>query len=246
MASVPNDPPSWAAMVEPMRSCSGWLIGPLTRVGPLGPAGYGPGATCTACAAGPCSRPAPASAVAAAIEARRRAKRGTDIGKLLARLGGSGGGVVGEGQQAGRGAVEDVLVTGEEARVGELPEGVEAPAGRKRPDGAAVAGDPQRVVVRETAVVAGAGRPPVGGGVDDRPAAGPRAVGVDEVGDPRPHRALAQPVAGRAVRVVLDVERAGQRAVVSRPGAAVGGEEVRLRGAACPVGQREVVRPADQ
>src|SRR5262245_3696412 len=117
-------------------------------------------------------------------------------------LGGSRGGVVGEGPQAGRRSVEDVLVTGEDAGVVPLPEGVEAPAGRERPGAAAVAGDEQRVVVRETAVVAGALRPPVGGGVDDRPAAGAGVVGVDEVGDPRPHRALAEAVAGGAVGVV--------------------------------------------
>ncbi len=142
--------------------------------------------------------------------------------------------------------VEDVLVPGELDRlVRPLPERVSAPTGRERADAVAPAGDPQRASA-EAGVVPRALLPPVRGRVDRRPAAGAGAVLVQEAADPRDHRALAQAVARRPVRVVLDVERAGECLVVGRPGAAVGGEEGSLRGTARPIRECEVVRAAHE
>src|SRR5580698_6678701 len=98
-------------------------------------------------------------------------------------------------QQLAAGAVEEVLVAGEGASRSVLPERVGAPAGRQRARGGAVTGDPQRIVGGESGVVAGALRPPVASGVDDRPDCGEGLVGVGEAGDPRHHRGLAEPVA---------------------------------------------------
>ncbi len=152
--------------------------------------------------------------------------------------------VVGERNQEVLRAVEDVLVTGEiDWLVAPLPEGVRAPAGRERADVAVPGRDPQWVVGAEAGVVAGALLPPVGRRVDDRPASRPRPVLVDEAVEPRHHPALTQAVAGRAVGVVLDVERAGQRLTVGRPCAAVSCEPVGLGSAGRPIREGEVVRP---
>src|SRR3954468_5803115 len=113
---------------------------------------------------------------------------------------------VGERLDAVEGAVELVLVAGEDARVGVLPDRVEAPAGRQGADAGRVARDPQRVGA-EAGVVAGAQRPPARAGIEHRIAAGARLDRVGDVVDPDDHRALRQAVAIRAVGVVLEVDR---------------------------------------
>ena len=99
-------------------------------------------------------------------------------------------------------AVEEILVSGVGSAVGVLPEGGVAPPCRERSDGAGIASDPQRVGAAERCVVARAGRPPVGGGVDDGILARLGMVGVREVTDPRNHSGCRESVAGCSVWVV--------------------------------------------
>ena len=144
-------------------------------------------------------------------------------------------------------SVEDILVAREVDAAGSSTARTRSCSNRREAGRRlAPAGDPERVGRAEARVVAGARLPPVRRRVDDRPAAGQRLVLGDEARQPGDHRALAQAVAGRAVRVVLDVERAGQRLAVGGPRAAVRREPVRLRGAGRAVGQAEVVRAADE
>lgn len=67
-----------------------------------------------------------------------------------------------------------------------------------------------------------------------------------EIGDPGDHGGVAEPVAGCARGVVLDVEHAGEGAPVGGPAAAVGEEEGRLRRAAAGGGVGEVVAAAEE
>lgn len=69
---------------------------------------------------------------------------------------------------------------------------------------------------------------------------------LDKVADPLDHGALAEAVAGSAVRVVLDIEHSRQRDAIGRPAAAVGQEEVGLGSAARDVGAGKVVATADE
>src|SRR5437868_4742173 len=101
-----------------------------------------------------------------------------------------------EGLQAVERAVEAVLVAGEYARVGVLPDGLERPARRQGADARRVARDPQRVVA-ERGVVAGAQGPPAGRRVEHRVAAGARLDGTGDGADPADHRRVAQAVADR-------------------------------------------------
>lgn len=71
-------------------------------------------------------------------------------------------------------------------------------------------------------------------------------IRVDEIRDPAHHRRGAEAVAGRARRVVLDVEHAGQGDAVGGPAAAVGEEEIRLGGAGGGGGACEVVAAPDE
>src|SRR3982751_1615124 len=94
-------------------------------------------------------------------------------------------GVVGQGDEPAAVTVEVVAVdgaadAGHRAGGGVLPEGVERCSGRKGAGAGGPARDPQRVVRSGAAPVAGAAGPPAGRGVDDRVAAGTRAVGVQE------------------------------------------------------------------
>lgn len=57
----------------------------------------------------------------------------------------------------------------------------------------------------ESSTIARASVPPVVGGVDHRIPSRSAVVGVDEILDPGYHGRMAQPVAGGAVRIVLDV-----------------------------------------
>jgi hypothetical protein len=89
-----------------------------------------------------------------------------------------------------------------------LPEALKRPRARDRAGGGSPVGEDERVGAAELAAVAGALGPPVGGGVDHRVAAGLALVGVAKVADPVDHGGRAEPVARRAVRVVLEVNHA--------------------------------------
>ena len=71
-------------------------------------------------------------------------------------------------------------------------------------------------------------------------------VGGHEIRDPGHHGRGREAVAGRARGVVLDVEHARQGDAVAGPAAAVGEEEVGLRGAGARVRVGEVVPAADE
>ncbi len=151
----------------------------------------------------------------------------------------------GPGRGPGPGPVEPVVVAHDRPGRGVLPHRVVRPAGRQRAHRRGVPGDPQRVVRREAAVVAGALGPPAGGRVDHGVPARAGLVRVQEVADPGDHLALRLAVAGGPVRVPLDVQRAGQRLAVAGPAAAVVDEVVRLGGAGRGVRGGEVVGAAD-
>src|SRR5699024_9496141 len=140
--------------------------------------------------------------------------------------------------------MEHVVV---ERRAGVLPEGVVGPTAGQGPDLAGVARDPQRVGVVECGAVSRAPRPPVVVTVDDGVTAGQLLIGGDEVVDPihQTTRGLAVAVVVGAVRVVLDVQHAGQRFAVGGPATTVLDEEAGLFGATGGVGVAEVVGPAD-
>jgi len=71
-------------------------------------------------------------------------------------------------------------------------------------------------------------------------------IGIHEVLDPGDHGRLAEAVAGRAGRVILDVEHAREGAAVGGPAAAVREEEGGLAAAGAGVGVSEVVAAADE
>src|SRR5690606_4187567 len=143
-------------------------------------------------------------------------------------------------------AVEVVLIAGQRPGVGELPDGVPAPALGQRADVGVVARYPQWTLA-ERAGVAGAQLPPAGRGADDRQAAGEAGIRAHECADPAAHLPLAQPVAlVLAVRAVFPVQRAGQGAAVIAPIAAVSHEVLGLGTAAAHIRASEVVGAADQ
>src|SRR5262245_37219812 len=128
---------------------------------------------------------------------RRKRRRGLWRGRRTA---------VCERDEVGLRAVEDVLVARELDRlVRPLPERVRAPTERELAHRLAPTRDPERDGRSEAWVVARAGLPPVRRRVDHGPAAGQRLVLGDEAREPRDHRRLAQAIAGRSIRVVLDV-----------------------------------------
>ena len=88
--------------------------------------------------------------------------------------------------------------------------------------------------------------PPIIRTIDNRIPRRLRMIRVHEILDPGDHGGRAEAVARRAVRVVLDVEHAGQGDAVTGPAAAVGEEVVGLRGAAAGVRVGEVVAAADE
>lgn len=98
----------------------------------------------------------------------------------------------------------------------------------------------------ESGAVARAGAPPVVGGVDQGIPARLAVIGVDEILDPGYHGRLAQAVAGRTARVVLDVQHARKSPPVPAPASAVREEEIRLGAAGAGVGVREVVSATDE
>lgn len=138
--------------------------------------------------------------------------------------------------------VADVDVGGDArdaASAGVLPERPVSPAGRHRGTAVHPPGDPQRVRA-ERGGVAGAGLPPVRGGVDDGRLPGEPLRLRGERRDPRDHLRGREPVAFAAVGVVLDVKRQRQRAPVCGVVTVLHGV-VGLAGAAADVGYREAI-----
>lgn len=78
------------------------------------------------------------------------------------------------------------------------------------------------VVLAKGGAAASAGIPPVGRGIDHRIPTGLGLVGLPEFLDPGHHFGRAQPVAGGARRVVLNVQHTGQSLAIVRPATAVG------------------------
>ena len=109
--------------------------------------------------------------------------------------------------QTGHVTVEVVLVSGSGTRIGVLPESVILPPVRQSPDGAGIAGDPQRAVGSERGAVTSAGLPPVGGGVDHWVAALAGTVGVGEILNPADHRSGAQAITSGTTWVICPVIR---------------------------------------
>lgn len=147
----------------------------------------------------------------------------------------------------GRETVEAVLVSRRSSGAAavvppERPRPARRPRVRPRP---AETGEPQRVVPAEGGGVPGAGAPPVGGGVDHRPAARAPVGLVAERADAGGRPGLAGPVALllAVVRVVCDAESGRQCAPVGSPGAPVAYEVRRLRPAREAVGQAKREAP---
>ena len=131
------------------------------------------------------------------------------------------------------GAGEEVRVTHERARIGELPNVVAAPTRRNRTDHGRVACQVQwqnAELLRTHAL-----RPPGGCGVHHRVATGQRTVGVHEVAGPGGQLCRGHVEAGVAVGgvgVELDVQQAGQGLAVGSPRATI------LHEVACLIGTR--------
>ena len=131
------------------------------------------------------------------------------------------------------GAGEEVRVTHERARIGELPNVVAAPTRRNCADHGGVARQVQRQgaeLLRTHAL-----RPPGGCGVHHRVATSQRTVGVHEVAGPSGQLRRGHVVAGVAVGgvgVELDVQQAGQGLAVGSPRATI------LHEVACLIGTR--------
>ena len=143
-------------------------------------------------------------------------------------------------------SVPDVLVTGECARVGPLPERVGGEAGGEGGSGAgSVASDNEGVVGGEGGA-SDALVPPAGAGVDHGVPACLGLVGVTKVLDPGDELGLAESVAGGRAADRLEVEHTGEGAAVTGPSAAVGKEVVGLGSTAARVRVGKVVSTADQ
>ena len=131
------------------------------------------------------------------------------------------------------GAGEEVRVTHERARIGELPNVVAAPTRRNCTDHGRVACQVQwqnAELLRTHAL-----RPPGGCGVHHRVATGQRTVGVHEVAGPGGQLRRGHVEAGVAVGGVgieLDVQQAGQGLAVGSPRATI------LHEVACLIGTR--------
>ena len=140
---------------------------------------------------------------------------------------------------------EEVGVTHERARVGELPDVVAVPACRNTTHDGGVAGQVQRQGTEFLG--AHALGPPGGCGVHHGRAAGQGTVGVHEVADPGGQLCRGHVVAGVAVGgvgVELDVQQAGQGLPVVGPAAAVLYKVAGLIGAGGSAGVSEVVGAA--
>lgn len=139
-------------------------------------------------------------------------------------------------------AGEEVRVTHERARVGELPDVVTVPAGGNTTHDRGVAGQVQRQGAK--LLRAHALGPPGGCGVHHGRATGQRAVGVHEVADPGGQLRRGHVVAGVAVGgvgVELDVQQARESLAVVGPAAAVLHEVAGLIGTGGGAGVGEVV-----
>ena len=96
--------------------------------------------------------------------------------------------------QAALVTVENVRISGIGTLIIVLPESVILPSGGQRSWAASIASEPQRVIVTEPAVVAGAQFPPTGASIDNWVPMDFGVVGVGEVTDPGNHSASAQAV----------------------------------------------------
>ena len=109
--------------------------------------------------------------------------------------------------QAALVTVENVRISGIRTLIVVLPESVILPSGRQRSRAASIASEPQRVIVTEPAVIAGAQFPPTGASVDDWVPMNFGVVGVGEVTDPGNHGTRAQAVTFvAAIRIVYPAD----------------------------------------
>ena len=98
----------------------------------------------------------------------------------------------------------------------------------------------------EGSTIASAGRPPIVCRVDHGVSTGPGVICVDEVADPSDHGGVAEPVAGRTRRVVLDVEHAGKCSAVGAPSTSMFEKEVGLRRAGAGIWVGKMISAPDQ
>jgi len=102
-------------------------------------------------------------------------------------------------------AIPDIRITTVTVGIRVLPEALVWPATRHGADGASILSQHQGVVGTEGSAAAGAGVPPVSGGVDHGVATSLAVVGLAEVLDPGNHVGWAQSVAGRTGWVILNI-----------------------------------------
>ena len=163
--------------------------------------------------------------------------------------------------------VEVVLVSGDGARIGVLPESVIAPPSGQSANTASITSDPQRASRSESGVVTGASTPPVSGGVDDGVATDTGMVSVGEVADPINHRGSAQAIASRAIGIIcpindessvhgcdeventihtFDVKCTWESGAIASPTSTVGGKVGGLSGTRGPIRESKVVATTDE
>lgn len=143
-------------------------------------------------------------------------------------------------------SVKGIGIAAPGSLVGELPEGVEAPARRELSDGAGVTSDDQGALAAKRSAVAGARLPPAGRGVNQGIDAGGRVVRLDKVGHPVDHGARGQAVTSGTAGVVLHVKHSRQRDAVLGPATAVRQEVLGLGGTGRGGRLSKVIATADE
>ena len=98
----------------------------------------------------------------------------------------------------------------------------------------------------ECSTIASTGCPPIVGSIDHRISTRLAVICVHEVADPSNHGGLAEPVAGRTRRVVLNVEHAGKCSAVGTPSASMLEKEVGLGRTGARTWASEMVSTTDQ
>lgn len=131
-------------------------------------------------------------------------------------------------------------------RVSVFPEGSVCPTGREGPESRRPICDPKWVIIGERGTVSSAGRPPIRCSVNDWVAASGSFVCIREILNPSNHLRSGQAIAFGTIRVVFDIECAGQGDPIRRPTPAMGEEIVGLCLAVGFVWMRKVVSTTNQ